>query len=281
MSIQVERNQEATVYIGNLDERVTVPLLWELMVQAGPVVNVHIPKDRVTQMMQGYGFCEFQTEEDATYAANIMNMFKLFGKPIRVNKALADKKPVDVGANLFISNLDPDVDEKMLYDTFASFGPIVITPRIARDTDSGNSRGFAFISYGNFEASDAAIEAMDSQYLSNKKISVNYALKKDGKGERHGSAAERLLASQAKKNQPQTEYPGAAAYYPAMSNPNPMYSQMPAYPPNNMNPYSISGGYTAGYGSNVAQASPGIPQDQYLAAPNQANNYYPQNQYQY
>lgn len=36
---------------------------------------------------QGYGFCEFLTEEDADYACKIMNQIKLFGKPIRVNMA--------------------------------------------------------------------------------------------------------------------------------------------------------------------------------------------------
>jgi splicing factor 3B subunit 4 len=35
---------------------------------------------------QGYGFCEFLTEEDAEYACKIMNQIKLYGKPIRVNK---------------------------------------------------------------------------------------------------------------------------------------------------------------------------------------------------
>lgn len=34
-----ERNQDATVYIGNLDERCTEALIWELMLQAGPVGN--------------------------------------------------------------------------------------------------------------------------------------------------------------------------------------------------------------------------------------------------
>jgi splicing factor 3B subunit 4 len=34
----------------------------------------------------------------------------------------------------------------------------------------------------------------------NKAITVQYAFKKDGKGERHGTAAERLLAAQARKN---------------------------------------------------------------------------------
>ena len=35
---------------------------------------------------QGYGFCEFLTEEDAEYAYKIVNQIKLWGKPIRVNK---------------------------------------------------------------------------------------------------------------------------------------------------------------------------------------------------
>lgn len=56
------------------------------------------------------------------------------------------------------------------------------------------------MSYTDFEASDAAVEAMNGQFLMNKAITVQYAFKKDGKGERHGTAAERLLAAQARKN---------------------------------------------------------------------------------
>jgi len=191
-----ERNQDATIYVGGLDEKVTESLLWELFVQAGPVVNVHMPKDRVTMQHQGYGFVEFLGEDDADYSIKIMNMIKLFGKPVRVNKASAHQKNLDVGANIFIGNLDPEVDEKLLYDTFSAFGVILTTPKIQRDPETGNSKGFAFINYASFEASDAAIEAMNGQYLCNRAISISYAFKKDSKGERHGSAAERLLAAQ-------------------------------------------------------------------------------------
>ena len=45
-----------------------------------------MPKDRVTQAHQGYGFVEFMGEDDADYAIRIMNMIKMYGKPIRVNK---------------------------------------------------------------------------------------------------------------------------------------------------------------------------------------------------
>jgi splicing factor 3B subunit 4 len=41
---------------------------------------------------------------------------------------------------------------------------------------------------------------MNNQFLMNKAITVDYAFKKDGHGERHGTAAERLLAAQARKN---------------------------------------------------------------------------------
>lgn len=81
-----EQDKEATVYVGNIDERVTDSLIWELMLQAGRIVNVHLPKDRVTQNHQGYGFVEFLSEEEAEYAARIMNQVRLYGKPIRVNK---------------------------------------------------------------------------------------------------------------------------------------------------------------------------------------------------
>mgnify|MGYP000406349387 CR=1 FL=1 len=87
--------------------------MWELFTQAGPVVNVYLPKDRVTNAHQGYGFVEFRGEEDADYAIKVLNMIKVFAKPIRVNKASQDKKILDVGANLFIGNLDIDVDEKV------------------------------------------------------------------------------------------------------------------------------------------------------------------------
>eukprot|EP00212_Chloropicon_laureae_P009779 CAMPEP_0197500430 /NCGR_PEP_ID=MMETSP1311-20131121/61522_1 /TAXON_ID=464262 /ORGANISM="Genus nov. species nov., Strain RCC856" /LENGTH=127 /DNA_ID=CAMNT_0043046183 /DNA_START=602 /DNA_END=981 /DNA_ORIENTATION=+ len=121
-------------------------------------------------------------------------MVKLFDKPIRVNKSQTDRKTHEVGANLFVGNLDPEVDEKLLYDTFSAFGMVTTTPKIVRDPDTGMPKGFGFVSFQTFESSDAAIDAMDGQFLCNRPISVNYAFKKDGKGERHGTPAERLLA---------------------------------------------------------------------------------------
>jgi len=190
-----QRNQDATVYVGDLDPKVNEAILWELFLQSGPVVNVHIPRDKLTKEHMSYGFVEFQSEVDADYAIKIMNMIKLYGKPIRVNKASRDKQTHDVGANLFVGNLDPEVDEKLLYDTFRVFGVLIAAPKIMRDPETNNSRGFGFINFDSFEAADASIDALNGQYICNRPISVSYAFKKDSKSERHGSMAERILAA--------------------------------------------------------------------------------------
>ncbi|KAI3647271.1 hypothetical protein MP228_007492 [Amoeboaphelidium protococcarum] len=196
---QTAKNQEATVYVGNLDERVNDAILWELFLQVAPVKKVYMPKDRLAANHQGFGFVEFYQERDAEYAVKIMNLVRVWGKPIRVNKATSDKKNLDVGANLFVGNLSHEVDESVLYDTFSSFGKIIHAPKIGRD-EAGNHKGFGFVSFDSFESSDMAIAALNGQWLNNRQITVSYAFKKDGRGERHGTAAERLLAAQQKKS---------------------------------------------------------------------------------
>jgi splicing factor 3B subunit 4 len=190
---QLERNQEATVYVGNLEQRVTNELLWELFLQVGQVINVHIPRDKITNEHQGYGFVEFKTEEDADYAIKILHFVKLFQKPLKVNKASQDKRTQEVGANVFVGNLSDNVDEKMLRDVFSSFG-IVLATKIMRDVESGQTKRYGFVSFDNFDSSDAACRHMKGQYLEGKPIDVSYAYKKDACGEKHGSLAERKLA---------------------------------------------------------------------------------------
>ena len=281
-----ERNADATVFVGNVDENASESLVWELFTQAGPVVSVYMPKDRVTGAHQGYGFVELASEEDAAYAIKILNMIRLNGKPLRVNRsaggAPGSNNPnaaADVGANLFIGNLDPDVDEKLLYDTFAAFGVIIDSPKVMRDPETGVSKGFAFVSYDCFEASDAAIEAMNGQFLANRSIVVQYAFRKDARGERHGTPAERLLATQFKAREagarPHTRFSvgpaskggaGAAAppqqMPPQMPIPPPQYGMMP--PPMMLMPPPPMGGWQQGGGG---QQMPPPPQQGWHQGP--------------
>jgi splicing factor 3B subunit 4 len=256
-----EQNKDATVYVGNLDERVSEGNLWELMTQMGPVYNVHMPMDRVSRTHQGYGFVEFDTPESADYASKVLNGIRLHQKPIRVNKASADKqKPTDIGAELFVNNLDQQVDEKILFDTFSQFGTLVTAPTVIRDQNN-LSKGYGFVSYDSFEASDAARETMSGQYLLSKQITVEYAYKKDGKGERHGDEAERKLAAEGKKhNVVPEQQPLPPAFLMSASN-----STAPgtaaaatngAAPPTPVAPYGADG---AGVPPPGPTPSPGMP----------------------
>lgn len=194
LALLFERNQEATIYVGNIDQKVSEEILWELFTQCGPVINVHLPKDKISNDHQGFAFVEFRSEEDADYAIKIMHMVKLYGKPLKVNRATQDKRTQEIGANLFVGNLAEEVDEKKLKDIFSSFG-VVLSTKIMRDPESGISKHYGFVSFDNFDSSDEAITKMNGQYLSGKPIEVEYAYKKDTKGEKHGSVAERILAA--------------------------------------------------------------------------------------
>ncbi len=48
-------------------------------------MNVHIPKDKVSNQHMGYGFVEYATEADSKYAMKVLNMIKLYGKAISVS----------------------------------------------------------------------------------------------------------------------------------------------------------------------------------------------------
>lgn len=65
---------------------------------------------------------------------------------------------------------------QLLYDTFSAFGMVIATPKIMRDPDTGASKGFGFVSFDGFEASDGAIEAMNGQYLCNRSAPCPFML---------------------------------------------------------------------------------------------------------
>lgn len=224
MEFSKTRNPESTLYFGNLDERITENMLWELTLQFVPPVHVHIPRDRVSGFHQGFGFVDLPTEEDAEYVSKVLSGIKMFGKNIRVNRSTLHTKVntanlsnttttdarsttevVGVGANLFISCLSSEVDQNTLINAFSNFGTLLQPPKLVKegkdDLKSGgggssNGKAFAFLSYDCFESADSAIEGLNGHYLGSQPIKVCYAFRKDIPGQRHGSPAERILASQ-------------------------------------------------------------------------------------
>nr|XP_056716674.1 RNA-binding protein 7 isoform X1 [Euleptes europaea] len=74
---------DRTLFVGNLDPRVTEELLFELFHQAGPVIKVKIPKDRDGKPKQ-FAFVNFKHEESVPYGMSLLNGIKLFGRPLKI-----------------------------------------------------------------------------------------------------------------------------------------------------------------------------------------------------
>ncbi|KAL0456276.1 UNVERIFIED_CONTAM: Splicing factor 3B subunit [Sesamum latifolium] len=66
-------NSNSTVYIGNLDERVSDRVLYDILIQAGRLVDLYIPRDKDTDKPKGYAFAQYESEEIAQYAVNLFS----------------------------------------------------------------------------------------------------------------------------------------------------------------------------------------------------------------
>ncbi|XP_015693039.1 spliceosome-associated protein 49 isoform X3 [Oryza brachyantha] len=87
------RNPGCTVFIGNLDEKVPERVLYEILIQVGRVVDLHIPRDKETSRSKGYAFAEYETEEIAQYAVKLFSgLVHLHNRTLRFAISGQDKQ---------------------------------------------------------------------------------------------------------------------------------------------------------------------------------------------
>lgn len=105
-----------------------------------------------------YAFIKFEKYEDAVKAINDLNYTKLDNVPIRLT--LADKETKSIvrsnQGNLFIKNLDPDIEVSQLHDAFANFGEIISCKIpsdlvVKGDEKKYVSRGYGYVQFRNPE----------------------------------------------------------------------------------------------------------------------------------
>ncbi|GAB2290566.1 hypothetical protein Dimus_024844 [Dionaea muscipula] len=66
-------NPNCTIYIGNLDERVSDRVLYDILIQAGRVLDLHIPRDKESNKPKGFAFAEYESREIADYAVRLFS----------------------------------------------------------------------------------------------------------------------------------------------------------------------------------------------------------------
>ncbi|CAA2960152.1 polyadenylate-binding 8-like [Olea europaea subsp. europaea] len=166
-----------SLYVGDLGVNVTDSQLYDLFSQMGDVVSVRVCRDLTTRWSLGYGYVNYGNSQDAERALEELNFTPLNGKPIRIMYSHRDPSVRRSGAgNIFIKNLDKEIDHKALHETFSSFGN-VLSCKIATDA-SGQSKGYGFVQFASEEAAQKAIEKLNGMLLNGKQVYVGPFVRK-------------------------------------------------------------------------------------------------------
>eukprot|EP01134_Creolimax_fragrantissima_P003371 CFRG3371T1 len=239
------------VFIKNLPEDATDDELKVEFEKYGSISSCKIAKDDDGKS-KGFGYICFEEPEAAAKAVEEMNDKEFKGKQLYVGRhqkkterenelrAKFDNLKLEraskyQGVNLYIKNLDDDIDEDRLRQEFAPFGTIT-SHRISRDTAKNASRGFGFVCFSSPEEATKAVTEMNGKLLGTKPLYVALAQRKD---ERQSQ-----LAMQYAQRAPPMRMPGNMGTGPLYAAGAPLFYTGPGiqgrpgmvYPPMNVRP---------------------------------------------
>ncbi|KAI5464684.1 hypothetical protein BGZ63DRAFT_351286 [Mariannaea sp. PMI_226] len=137
------------VYVKNINPDVTEDEFRELFEKFGDVTSSSLARDQEGKA-RGFGFVNFTTHTSASRAVDELNGNDFRGQDLYVGRAQKkhereeelrksyeaarlEKANKYQGVNLYIKNLDDDVDDEKLRQMFAEFGPIT-SAKVMRDT---------------------------------------------------------------------------------------------------------------------------------------------------
>lgn len=129
-------NEEiCTVYVGNLDEKVSERVIYDILIQAGPVVKLCMPREKGSDKHRGFAFAQYETPKIANYAVKLFSGLVILCKKTLKFDICCTKKPL---TNMPTSNSCPK-------PTPHHHPP----PRSTR-SDIGNSKNFCRNLIGQF-----------------------------------------------------------------------------------------------------------------------------------
>lgn len=217
------------VYVKGIHPSVTSEVLEELFAKHGKITSCLVKTDEEGKSKE-FGFVNFENHEEAVSAIQALNDLDFNGSKLSVCRAQKksereselrkqfqaikeEKIMKSQGVNLYVKNLEDDVDEEKLRGIFAPYGTIT-SCKIMTDEKS-KSRGFGFVCFSTPAESTKAMVELNNRMIGSKPLYVNYAQRKDDRR----SQLEAQRSAHMPMGMPAPMYPNTAIFYP----PNPNY----------------------------------------------------------
>ena len=290
--VEAMKHNFTNIYVKNVDPIVTEEEFTQMFEKFGQVTSSAIARDE-SGASRGFGFVNFEDHEAAEKACEELNDTELHGKKLYVGRAQQkfereeelrrsyestrqEKLSKFQGINLFVKNLDEDVDDEGLRNEFTPFGAIT-SAKVMMD-ESGKSKGFGFVCFSSPEEATKAVTEMNQRMINNKPLYVALAQRKDARRsqlEAQIAARNQLRMQQQVAAQGMPGFPGQMnGYYPGpqqqmmgfQGRPMPGQQYPGMMPPQQRFPAQGRGMPPQGmYGPPMGQQFPGqgYPQPQY------------------
>lgn len=177
----------------NLDSEVTLEEFRELFASFGKITSAVISTDEVGHS-KGFGFVNFENHEEAAKAVNDLHDTEVKGKKLFVaraqkkhereeelrrqyEQAKIEKQNKYQGVNLYIKNLEDDIDDERLRQEFSVYG-VITSAKVMRD-ERQQSKGFGFVCFSSPDEATKAVTEMNGRMIGSKPIYVALAQRKD------------------------------------------------------------------------------------------------------
>jgi len=278
--------QFTNLYVKNLDLEVTQEEFEKLFNKYGNVTSAIIQVDEEGRS-KGFGFVNYATHDEAQSAVENLHDVEINGKKLFVSRAQKkaereeelrrsyeqakmEKLSKYAGVNLYIKNLEDDVDDEKLRAEFEPFGTIT-SCKVMHD-EKGTSKGFGFVCFSSPEEASKAVAEMNNKMIGSKPLYVSLAQRREVRRQQlESQIAQRnqIRMQQAAAAGMPAGYMGGPLYYPGPGGFPPQNRNMMGYGQPNMMPPRPR------YPPSNAQPPAGIPIPPYAAPPQYGMPGYP------
>ncbi|KAF8892536.1 hypothetical protein BD779DRAFT_1661258 [Infundibulicybe gibba] len=232
------KSQFTNLYVKNIDTEMTQDEFEKLFQKFGAVTSAVISTDEEGKS-KGFGFVNYENHEEAQKAVDELHDSEHYGKKLFVSRAQKktereeelrrsyeqakmEKMSKYQGVNLYIKNLEDDVDDDKLRAEFELFGTVT-SCKVMRD-DKGTSKGFGFVCFSSPDEATKAVAEMNNKMIGSKPLYVSLAQRREVR-------RQQLESQIAQRNQIRMQQ-AAAAGIPAGYTNGPMYFPPgPVFPP--------------------------------------------------